>query len=836
LVCFQEKTLGDDAETAKTAYTPSTDAQVLALDILPVAAGGSAKASSHDLLVTFDNGDLICLSARLDVVRWVANLASITPTRYQHTRLEFTSIATAKSVTRGLLHSREDIAAILNSSTGDNSDLGDLTQILCTVGRRSDGTTILQLVQIQPRSPDLTTAQRSPLKHVASWILPKPAKMSTATTITPQYSLHAASGAFHVLTSEAILSYDFSGTVPKLCSELEIPASSVDSFLRLSQDVLFTTSPHASRVFDVKYNTLQASLSTEPAPIEANRASPAKKRKLVQPETDLPKCYLVAHYADLNMVVCTRDSEIVGMQIGVPVTRRRGATGTALLDALGKGAGPQLRTRQDDSLETWREQKDKLGRFAVEGRVAKFEEAFAKDLGIALDPMVPESSQENGINGASLTNGVGSEASADDAMAIDGDGDEVADNELRKWTLPRAIPDAQRQQYRQYALFALRTIFKVVQMADSQDDSLGSLRVQFFPPNVFQWLLHTDRLTIESIRTAFLEHNTDILASPSAIKEGDIVKALFEFDPDLHILSAVLNNCQTLPVGEVVQSLKLLMQSLDDQPRAEESTKLLTNGTVPSDDEMDVDIASELEAASEEIEHALSVLDHGILIRSHTLRPALIRLHKFAPRVISSTFRSMLSRRDLESLIRVLHLEMKNGGWTSPYDFVDPDLLPADVSTDNPDDSAVSIIASLLSCTLDAIGAGAWLASVGGSVDSESSENIIESLHHDTSEALNGFWEATYMRGLLSEFLRFASTLPKSYKPSSRTLEKQRKPFAVSGPEDELPMLPLGAKTDMGVEKTKAGKGGKKVERSKREIGMLISKRVPKYSFERIVI
>jgi hypothetical protein len=92
------------------------------------------------------------------------------------------------------------------------------------------------------------------------------------------------------------------------------------------------------------------------------------------------------------------------------------------------------------------------------------------------------------------------------------------------------------------------------------------------------------------------------------------------------------------------------------------------------------------------------------------------------------------------------------------------------------------------------------------------------------------------MRGLLSEFLRFASTLPKSYKPSSRTLEKQRKPFAVSGPEDELPMLPLGAKTDMGVEKTKAGKGGKKVERSKREIGMLISKRVPKYSFERIVI
>jgi hypothetical protein len=54
--------------------------------------------------------------------------------------------------------------------------------------------------------------------------------------------------------------------------------------------------------------------------------------------------------------------------------------------------------------------------------------------------------------------------------------------------------------------------------------------------------------------------------------------------------------------------------------------------------------------------------------------------------------------------------------------------------------------------------------------------------------------------------------------------------------EDDLPMLPLGGRGDMGIEKTKQGKGGRREERSKREIGMLISKKVPKYSFERIVI
>ena len=92
------------------------------------------------------------------------------------------------------------------------------------------------------------------------------------------------------------------------------------------------------------------------------------------------------------------------------------------------------------------------------------------------------------------------------------------------------------------------------------------------------------------------------------------------------------------------------------------------------------------------------------------------------------------------------------------------------------------------------------------------------------------------MRGLLSEFLRFASNVPKSQKPSGKRLESLSKPFAVTKDEDDLPMLPLGAKPDMGVERMKAGKGGRREERSKREMGMLISKRVPKYTFERIVI
>ncbi|KAI2474570.1 hypothetical protein Ptr902_14024 [Pyrenophora tritici-repentis] len=207
--------------------------------------------------------------------------------------------------------------------------------------------------------------------------------------------------------------------------------------------------------------------------------------------------------------------------------------------------------------------------------------------------------------------------------------------------------------------------------------------------------------------------------------------------------------------------------------------------------------------------------------------------------MISSTLRSVLPRRDLESLIRLLHLELKNGGWSSPLGFVDPESSGIESEGEDPDDHAVSIIASLLSSTLDAIGAGAWLASVSTLSASESGEDMLKSLNRDASIALSGFFEAHFIRGLLSEFLRYASTVPAPKKPSNKQLELQGKPFSVTGKlngEEDLPMLPLGAKAEQGVEKMKNGKGGKKEQRSKREMGMLISKRVPKYSFERIVV
>lgn len=839
LVCFHEKSLGENTETVKTTYVPSATAHVLTLESLPVSAGGSAKDPTHDVLATCDNGDVICLSANLDTVRWVANVKSLFLSGGPNAELEHVTLVNAKAVTRGLLRDREDIATILNPSRDEASDLLDLTQVLCLISRRANGVRKATLVHIQPRSPDLPTSQLVPLKLLLSWNLPNPSK--TSATVTSQFILHASSGMLHALSNGTLLSYDLSGTIPKLQSELSPLGSSIDSFVRISQDLLFTASQQTCRVFDAKYNSLQALLSIDADIGAPNPASPSKKRKHTQPADSKVTlhCNLVTYYADLGLVIAARDNELLGMQYAShTVSRKRvKSEGTLLIDALGKGLASRTKPAAGYGATAWQGRKGKLDKYASKGKIVKFEQTFAADLNIELELLDHTKKQKNEIRGGPLTNGVGPKVPDEDAMAIDKPDDNSLDGELRKWKIPQVVPDHQQQRYRQYALYALSKIFRWITSDVTQGSSRGSLRIEFFAPNVFQWLLQVGHLTKESIRRAILDERPDDDQAVLNIADGDIVKALVDFDGDFHILSAVLNHSHFLPIGEVVQAIKLLMQSLGDAQEDSEGTKLLTNGTMPSDETMDVDIASELDAASHEIEHALSILDHGLTTRSHTLRPALIRLHTFAAPVVSATLRSMLPRKDLESLICLLHLELRNGGWSSTYDSADTDSSFVETSTESPDDHAVAIVASLLSSTLDSVGAGAWLASVGSLATTGTSEDIIQSLRNDTSEALNGFWEARYMRGLLSEFLRYASTVPKSQR-SNKRLELQGKPFVVTGKLDgeDLPMLPLGSKADMGPEKTKKGPGGKKEERSKREMGMLISKRVPKYSFERIVI
>lgn len=829
--------MGDQADTTKSFYTPTVDAQLLAIEVLPVAASGSGKSLTHDVLMTFANGHAICLSANLDLVRWKSDLRSLKKDEDDEFDFRFASLATAKAVFRGLLRTREDITTSLIQSS-DGADIADLTQVLCIIGTSSKRGITLSLYHIQPRSADLTSTQRTPLKELVSWNLQTPLNYSKIKSAL-RFSIHAASGVLQAAGEEKILTYTFATIVPELSSQLAIPGLGLESFLRLSPESIITSSQQALRVLDVKYGSLLALRSIDAISTSYDTGSPAKKRKTSHAEEEkqvAESIQLVAYHADANLVVGLLRNDIIGLQWNASSGRHKGRPNTTLLiDAMGRGVAQERKTLIAQTEYRFAEHRAKLDRYAAKGerKIAKFEEVFASDLGIELVVLPAQTKRENEVNGGPLTNGVGPKIPDEDMEAIDNDVD-TTDEDLRKWQIPSSIPDERRLQYDRYAVYALSKIFKRTQ-PQGADSHAGALSIDFFPSSVFEWVVRTGHLTKESVARA-LDDSIEGTMAFSTITDKDIIMALVEYDPELFIVSKILNQDQYLSPAAVVQVIKLLIQHLDGEP-TDEPTKLLTNGTALPEDEMDVDITLELDAATLEVDHALSILDRGYEVCNNTLPLALTRLHKFSPSTISSVLRSTLSRHDLESLIRQLHLELKCGGWSKKYDFADEEHIPVEASYETPEDNAVAIIASLLSCSLDAIGTGAWISTIGTSTDPEQPSNeFISALLDDASKTLSSFWEAHYIRGLLCDFLRFASHAPKSNKTSSKTAERQGKPFAVTSDVGDLPMLPLGAKPDMGVERMKAGKGGKKEERSKREMGMLMSKKVPKYSFERIMI
>ena len=99
------------------------------------------------------------LSADLQVVRWIANLKTLLPSSDTNMEIEHITLASARSVIRGLLRNRQDIATILDPTPDEASDLLDLVQVLCVIGRKPEGTRALTLVQVQPRSADLATVE-----------------------------------------------------------------------------------------------------------------------------------------------------------------------------------------------------------------------------------------------------------------------------------------------------------------------------------------------------------------------------------------------------------------------------------------------------------------------------------------------------------------------------------------------------------------------------------------------------------------------------------------------------------------------------------------------------
>ncbi|KKY21556.1 hypothetical protein UCDDS831_g04201 [Diplodia seriata] len=837
ILCFSEEAHPTPTGNPdKTAYTiPSTSGKVFSIDALPLKSSGSAGEDTHDVVVLFENGQVDCLSATLQTVKWSTNVLGSSDKI-----VEFSAYTDAATAKRGLFKSREDAIAALDPIADAESETLSATTLLCLVTRPADEESFraegrsLHVCAVRPKSTGGITINKPTIQALLTLSLPR-SHIDSQADLQPSYSLHVSSGLLYQLASGSIVTYDFSTTVPQLKSELTVPGTPLHNFVRVSSSLLMAASPISCALYDVKYNSVQAILPLG----SKNEESQSRKRKQPLPLDAQSPLALLHYVADLGLVVGLANDELIGLQVGSEVSSKRSKVrGGLLIDAIGKGVGRKpanldapstgphplgvcLLNPADTSSKAWHRTRKQLDEFIKAQDVRSFEETFAQEVSIQLRGKSAEEDQTNGAKDVDM-----------EEPKANGVTDDEDDQAFPEWDFPDTPWDINLQTKRHKAVYLLSKVFdfsSAEREIIAHDLPSTPLRIRFFPPNAFQWLIWTGFLTTDMIRQAMRQESTGL----QAISPADVIASILNFDPGMQLLCDVLRDHPGLDVDLVVQAIKALVNSLETESFPEIKGQL-TNRPEPSEsrdeESADKEFDAVADAAGWALTRAESFVDAGIPIRSHSLREALTKLHTFPAALVSQTLRKSLTHKEIIFLINILRLQLHQGGWINTY-LQDGPHDSAEFG--DPSDRAIAIIADLLGCALDSIGAGGWLTS-----GNDAKADTIQALRMEVSAALEGIHEAAFMKGLLNDFLRFGwkrKTVQQG--PSDKRLKEKGKPLTLQQADAaEARILPLGFKVEGKVQDSKVGLNGEVKPLTKREIGHKISMRVGKYSFERIEV
>ena len=246
-----------------------------------------------------------------------------------------------------------------------------------------------------------------------------------------------------------------------------------------------------------------------------------------------------------------------------------------------------------------------------------------------------------------------------------------------------------------------------------------------------------------------------------------------------------------------------------------------------------------------------------------------MKLYAFPKQLVTKKLRDELSAHEMIFFVQMLRIELQDGGWISRYVDAGPAKLRQielglegedNAVAAGPSDSAMAIVAGLLSCAIDAMGLGGWL-NVGNTtgidsadqLDDDDPRELLGMLRNDISAALEGIHECIVIRQALGDFFRYGASVEQSARPpnlptwNKRAKEKGEltKPVTLiddgaTGLDAQIGArmkwtLPLGLRAEnKRVNATKVVSGGEIRTKSRRQVGMEISKRVGRYSFERI--
>ncbi|KAF4151853.1 hypothetical protein CNMCM6069_002999 [Aspergillus lentulus] len=778
--------------------------------IVPTAPTEDDEQDSFDVLTVHQDGLVRRLTSDLKTQRWSVNHTEISKLRSTH-EVNSCFVVDFDDAKKYLFKRRQDLVAM---ALGDLTDSGvDEPSVLVLVSHPTGSKQIaLSDVQVQIFSVPSNTPsegrildESQKLRHLQTITLPDIDEHKTFDGSSLQWYFHPGSAGLNLSFEKGFVNIDLSQYAPTVTTRFILEDESFSSLMRISSQSVIAAGKSIVALFDTQYQSIQRSIAVDSVPSGGSKS----------------RTVFVSYFTKLGVAVAIKGNALFAFDLSSSISSlnsslKRPRDGL-LIDAIGRGIGSPAFQSDAPSKKNRTEYMASLGLTSAE-HVSKWEE---------------------------FTQKVEEYANSKDSAAFD---DAVLD--YFGIGSPKALPAAQHYVNPEMVLFLLSKIFSLREARNKDKLSATSdscLTIGIWPEMTCRWLIQLGHFCLSSVEIALRRVQKPHILPP--LPTGSFTQAVIDSDRSLHHFIDVLQGSVLLNADELAYALKVLLTMARSHSMVlEEATKSVTN-----DDENSSHTSKEVTL------HNAEASLQDIFIGFNT---TLQKIHNQPFPTIVSSFRSALSRSELLSIVHHLRLCLATGGYTSRFTENPPSPFSPEQTTPS---LSLDTITNLLNAAVDAIGPSGWISAAGIDDASTRDLDLIADMKSEISAALAGVEEATYLKGILREYLRFTNSFTHlSAKGETGDVAKQAGSQETSSglvryeklngadlmvfglPEGDEgydidasgKMLPLSLKaptTDVSKTKVKKSTGEVKT-RSSREIGYLRRKAAGKYSFERLLV
>ncbi|PNP78075.1 hypothetical protein FNYG_08538 [Fusarium nygamai] len=793
ITLFKDVVHQDGKTTSTTTVSPVLKSS--AVRYLTCSSSVSETSSTGDVIAVCENGEFISLFSETLAIQWTSPsksaLQDAIATQIESFEVDYVASGTLAEFSEGIFKDKPEIFSALPKAPASEPELVAFVSKTLSQSQESR-----HLVVVAVAAGTSTTSDIQKLSPLEIAPIGTPSPRGTDKSI---YQIDVQAALLMQLQQGALNIYDLTTPVPKLKSVVHM--ENAVSFARLSRPFVLSCSLESIGLYNHQYRSIHAN-----APLDLSE---------VLEEDEKPQsCQLISYLRSQELAVALIDNVLVSIQIEPPKSHGKRRKQGLLIDSIGRGTATEIPAKK--------------------AKTDKLSADFSKYVpGSMTEQYMNKLRNELEIADAHLTKGdlgewegllrkrfrVGLRSTSESTEAKEKDTQELPEWEWHTGGSRYAVVD------RRWVLYSIGRTFSI--STTEAPESRPKLQLILPDTNVTSYLVVAGHLTLSNLKAAFREE-LDVEALDSKTIVEDLLTSLTDADPSMTL---VLNYLQATQLGELelLLAIRALMLNLDliPDPKKPANNKLLRDEAHDGVENYEMDL--------DDLERDIAITEYYLgddsSSRSRGLTLAFAKLWRLPAITTVKAIRATLKTEEILSLIYTLRVELVRGAWTSLY--IDPTSFDSE-GNDPPPDGVITLISDLLGRCIDAVGAGGWLLNDAISSDKSETGDLLTALKLEVTAALEGLEEAVYLNGIVGEAVRFGLASQKSGagRPSWNT--NNPVPMKLEGQESR--MLPLGLKTKQLPTKSKVVSGGEVVQRSTRETGQLISRKVEAYSLEKLAI